>query len=403
MKDNVCITVSGFPGLGGASMMIHEYYRVLSEKYNVHFLTYPPRNYKESEYKIQRLSKIHFSSFVFPLCFLYVIIGLFKLLKLHRKYNFEAIIPQEGSFTALYSAIFGKLKGVRVVLMDYGHSVNIHNDEFWSGEGIKENYFYKIHPLIYRLHTFLYRQSAFFAIKISVKLVDDVMVVGVDLDELYRNILNIPDTRIHYYELGIDEKRFSPISEEEIRNTREKFNITNDEVVVSWAGRLGNEKGIEYLLPALDKLLSKQKRVKIFIAGTGVMEEVISDFIKNNSFQDRIQLVGVLAPEEMPMFLGVSDIFLYTATQGGTMSSGVLQAMSCKCAVIATNHPRSHEKLLNGENGIAIPTYDSDAIYENIKYLVENPLGMEKMKKEARKTILKYHSFSSLKRYLDFI
>ena len=403
MKYNICITVSGFPHLGGASMMIHEYWRVLNEKYNVHFLTYPPRDYKECEYKIYKLSKLCSFSSLFPLCFLYAIIGFFTLIKLHRKYKFKVIIPQDGSFTALYSALFGRLTGVKVVLMDYGHSVNIYNDEFWGGEGIKESFLYKIHPLIYRLQTFLYRKFAFFAIKISVKLVDDVMVVGVDLDELYRNILNVPDTKIHYYELGIDEKRFSALSEEGMRNAKEKFNITNNDVVISWAGRLGNEKGIEYLLPALDKLLRKQKRVKILIAGMGIMEKVISDFIKNNSFQDSIQLVGLLTPEEMPMFLGVSDIFLYTATQGGTMSSGVLQAMSCECAVIATNHPRSHGKLLNGRNGIVIPTHDSDAIYESIKYLVENPLEMQKMKKEGRKHILEHHSFSALEKYLDFI
>ena len=402
MKDNICITVNNFPGLGGASMVIHEYWRVLNEKYSVHFLTNPLQGYKK-DYNIHRLFKFYLSSHVFPICFIYVVVGFFKLLMLHRNHKFKVIIPQEGSFTALYSAIFGKLTGVRVILMDYGHSINVCNDEFWKGEGIKSHPLYKLHPFVYKLHTFLYRKFAFFAIKIAVKLVDDVMIVGVDLDELYRNVLNVPDTKIRYYELGVDEKRFSPISEEEIRNTRKKFNITNDEVVVSWAGRLSHEKGIEYLLIALEKRLNEQKGVRILIAGKGDMEKIISDFIKNNSFQDRIKLVGLLTPEEMPMFLGVSDIFLYTATQGGTMSSGVLQAMSCECAVIATNHPRSHGKLLNGRNGIVIPTEDSDAIYKSIKYLVENPLEMQKMKKKGRKYILEHHSFSALEKYLDFI
>ncbi len=405
MKKNICIATRGFPGLGGAAMMIHEYWKVLETKYDVHFLTYPPENYDDSkhDYKIHKLSNVRFPLSLFPFYYLYMTMGIMRLLKLHKKYDFKAIIPQEGSFTALYVAMFGKLTGARIILMDYGHSINIHNDEFWIGN--VDHKIYKISPTLYKVYLLLYRKMAFLAIKLSVNVYDEIMVVGVDLDELYKNVLHVPVEKLRYYELGIDENKFSPLTKEENDNAKNKFHITNNEIVISWAGRFSHEKGIDYLLNALVDLIRDCPDIKfnVLFAGGGPMEDTIIKFIKDNKLNTHVKLVGLLNQKEMCSLLGVSDIFLYTATQGGTMSSGVLQAMSCECAVIATDHPRSHKKLLDGKNGIVIPTNDSEAIYSSIKQLLKDRNELENIKLDARKYILEHHSSLSLKRDLDFI
>jgi glycosyltransferase involved in cell wall biosynthesis len=401
IKESICITVSVFPTLGGVGSMIPEYWKVFSKKYSVHFLSYPI--FEAKQFNLHKISKKKIPSFIFPLCYLYTIVGLFQLFRLHKKYKFKAIIPQEGSYTALYCGIFGKITGVKVILMDFGHSVNIHNDEFWFNEGVKQNRFYQIHPLIYYSHTFFYRLSTKAIIRIAVNLMDCVMVIGVDLDELYKLRLKVPEKKIRYYELGIDEKKFFLPSQEILNETKKKFGIDKDSTIISWAGRLGHEKGIDYFLKAIERILIETTNVSVLIAGKGDMEETILDFIKKNSLSEKIKLVGLIPLDDMPAFLGISDIFLYTATQGGTMSSGVLQAMSCECAVIATNHPRSHAKLLNGKNGIVIPPHDADQIYQNTKFLLDHPVTLKEMKKEARNYILKYHSSESLQHYLDFI
>jgi glycosyltransferase involved in cell wall biosynthesis len=401
IKENICITASVFPTLGGATAMIHEYWKALRVKNNVHFISFPILPH--DQYDIHPIAKKRISSFTFPLCYIYTIAGLYRLIKIHRKYKFKAIIPQEGSYTALYSGIFGKITGVKVILMDFGHAVNVYNDEYWQGEGMKQDAFYRIHPVIFHIHLFLYRLSTKAVIRFAARLMDNVMIIGVDLDELYRERLKVPAEKIRYYELGIDEIRFSKGSEAELEATRKKYNVPDDVVVISWAGRISHEKGIDYFLTAAERVLEEKKNIIILIAGGGNMEPVIQEFIQKKSLEHYIRLVGFVPLEEMPSFLSITDIFLYTATQGGTMSSGVLQAMSCECAVIATNHPRSHAKLLNGRNGIVIPPHDADLIYQSMMSLLNNPDALQKIKKEARAHILKYHSTESLQRYLDFI
>jgi glycosyltransferase involved in cell wall biosynthesis len=398
MKRNICITVDYFPVQGGAQSIINEICKVLEQKYEIHMLAITPPLFT-SPYKIHKISTwrrggrgLWCSPFFFPFNLLYILAGLLNLLNLNKKYQFKYVFPQDGVFTAFYSAIFSKLTGVKSIIMDYGVTTNYLSDTYW--ESAKR---YRKHPRLFALENFILRKLALIAMKISARVSMALMVTGQELEVIYRHVLKVPSEKLRKYVYCVDTDKFKPLSEEEVLKERKKFGIPEKSILVGSVSRLAPEKGLEYLLPALKRAVKEIGKIKVLIVGGGPLYDYVRSFIQENSLENDILILGEVDRNEVHKIFQILDIFIYAGISGSNVSLAVLEAMSSGCAVIATNSPRYHEELLDGKNGFVIPTKDSDSIYLALKRLCENPHLLKAVKAKARETILKRHSIEAMR------
>ncbi|MCX7698318.1 MAG: glycosyltransferase family 4 protein [Candidatus Goldbacteria bacterium] len=404
MKGKVCIAIDFFPFPGGAQSIVREIYKALATKYDVHFLTIAPPTFSK-EYKIHKIGKpsshyLPFNPCIFPFNLIYILLGILKLFYLQKKYKFKYILSQDGVFTGLYCSIVGKLTNTKVIIMDYGATTNYYSNEYWSPLIEKAHGNWRS---VLALHTVFLRASSFVAIRLTAILADILMITGYELKQIYLNKLRVPTNKLRSYQYCVDTIFYKPLGKNEIKRRREELGIPNNAILINITCRLAPEKGIEYLMPALNRLIKEHANVFVIIIGGGILDHYILTFIKKNKLEDRIYLLGILNRNQVLKFLQISDIFVYSGISGSNVSLAVLEAMSCGCAVIATNSPKYHEELLNGNNGIVIPTRSAVAIYKALKLLINSPELMEKMKNEARKTVISKHSFSSFYNSLSFI
>lgn len=184
---------------------------------------------------------------------------------------------------------------------------------------------------------------------------------------------------------GIDLENkfnFDNINNEEIIKLKDKLNICDDEIVVSFIGRLVEEKGIFDLLDALKYTKSK---VKLIIIGSShVSERDKETVLKLKKFENQSNIIFTGHVTNAENYLYLSDIFCLPSYREG-MPRSIIEAMSMKNAILATNIRGSREEVIHGETGFLFETKSPKEIAKHIDELNENPTLLDEMKEKSYK------------------
>ena len=82
-----------------------------------------------------------------------------------------------------------------------------------------------------------------------------------------------------------------------------------------------------------------------------------------------VHWVGRIPHAELPGYLCASTVFLTIPSVDATAVS-LLEAMACRCAIVATNLPSAAEWIFHGESGLQVTPRDADGLVEAItRYL----------------------------------
>lgn len=184
---------------------------------------------------------------------------------------------------------------------------------------------------------------------------------------------------------GIDLEHkfnFNKINSEDIVKLEDKLNISDDEIVVSFIGRLVEEKGIFDLLDALKYTKSK---VKLIIIGSShVSERDRETVLRLKEFENQSNIIFTGHVTNAENYLYLSDIFCLPSYREG-MPRSIIEAMSMKNAILATNIRGSREEVIHGETGFLFETKSPKEIAKYIDELNENPTLLDEMKEKSYK------------------
>ena len=116
----VAVTVFGFPSMGGTRAVLAGVAQAMSGIWQIEYLTQAVYPHTEP-FVIHKFGTKPMAPWQFPAVWLYVLAGARKLLSLlHHQAGYSIIMPQDGVYSAAFSAIAGRLAGVRVVCIDHG-------------------------------------------------------------------------------------------------------------------------------------------------------------------------------------------------------------------------------------------------------------------------------------------
>ncbi|NES18023.1 MAG: glycosyltransferase family 4 protein [Symploca sp. SIO3E6] len=147
-------------------------------------------------------------------------------------------------------------------------------------------------------------------------------------------------------------------------------------------------KGIQYSVPALNKILTRYPRVKMSFFGAGCPEEkVYNDF--EPAVRDRIQVVPYFNHEQLPTLLKGHQIKLFPPLSEG-FGKALVEGMACGLAPITTAIEGPMEIVSDGHDGIVIPTRDSAAIEQALERLITDRPYLEQLRHNAYATAQNY-------------
>ena len=209
-------------------------------------------------------------------------------------------------------------------------------------------------PLVHTYHT-LYEDYTHYIThnhfnKLSKKIVKDLTKVYcvktaketiVPTDKIYKlfkekymitkNVSVIPS--------GIDIERFfeENVEQDKVERIKEKYGITKDDFTIIFVGRLAQEKNIEFLLNAQQKLIERGiNNIKLLIVGDGPDKENYINITRKLNIFDKVIFTGKIEQDKIQYYYQCADAFV-TASNSETQGLTVIEAMAAGVVPICIN------------------------------------------------------------------
>lgn len=167
--------------------------------------------------------------------------------------------------------------------------------------------------------------------------------------------------------------------------------VSKNNFVFGFIGRICQEKGIEELLAAFQKLQSEKSNILLKIYGTG--EEEYLTKLKIQYTSPNIQWCGFVS--DIKQAFQSFDIFVLPTYKEG-LSLSILEAMMMQKIIITTDIPENHELIQAQRNGYLAKVKDPEDLYLKFIEIIENPAQAESFAEIARKDYLEKFNFNKI-------
>ena len=210
---------------------------------------------------------------------------------------------------------------------------------------------------------------------------------GVKSDLLNNGITKKPLRVLGYGNVkGVDMTHF--MRSEKIKVESEKLR-SNEEFTFLFVGRIVRDKGINELCSAFKRLHAEHPETRLWLIGA--FEESLDPVSPETKAliaeeQNGIEAVGVKRGDDLLTYYAASDCFVFPSYREGFPNT-VLEAGAMELPSIVTDINGSREIIVDGKNGMIIPSKDEQALYEAMKKMVEDRATREQMAANARPMI----------------
>ncbi|MGB9980641.1 glycosyltransferase family 4 protein [Methanobacterium sp.] len=160
---------------------------------------------------------------------------------------------------------------------------------------------------------------------------------------------------------GIDMNKFNDLSL--------SFKSLDTKTII-FVGNLRPEKGLIYLIEAMEHITNKDVNTQLLIVGGGPQEESLKKLVNKLNIKG-VLFLGEVTNDEVPFYLKNSDIFVLSSLQEG-FPNVLLEAMALGLPVVATDVCGITEIIEDGKNGFIVRPKNSKEIAEKILLLLDN-------------------------------
>lgn len=223
------------------------------------------------------------------------------------------------------------------------------------------------------------------------KTVQELIVPSKKTFDLFKEKYRV-NKNIHIVPTGIDVERFYKEKQDikELELLKQELKIKKDEFLITYVGRLAQEKNIEFLLENQAKL---PKKCKLMIVGSGPDKEHFMDMTKKLKIENQVIFTGSVPWTEIPSYYAISSVFT-TASKSETQGLTIIEAMASSVPVVCIEDDSFKDIMIDGLNGLVFKT--GEQYIRNIEKLMKNKEECKLMSKQARITAeshsLKYYA-----------
>jgi len=165
----------------------------------------------------------------------------------------------------------------------------------------------------------------------------------------------------------------------------ERFILENQDLILLFMGRISIDKGLEYILQAMEILIQRGIKIKFILAGRGPDEKrFIQKFedLLGNDFEYK----GVVSGDQKTELLKKSNVFLLPSFYEG-LPIALIESMSFGLVPVTTNVGSIRYVINDGINGIIVSKYSSEEIANAIERLSKDKEYLAGLSKNARQYI----------------
>jgi glycosyltransferase involved in cell wall biosynthesis len=188
------------------------------------------------------------------------------------------------------------------------------------------------------------------------------------MSEQVRRAYGLPQDRVTVIPNGVD----ASVYEKEFNRTefRRKFALPEEKIVL-FVGRLVHEKGVQTLVSAIPKILSRVN-AKIVIVGDGGMKEPLIRQVANMHLAHKTTFTGFLDDETLRKLYQVADVCVVPSLYE-PFGITALEAMAAKTPLVVSNTGGLSEIVEHDRTGTKVFAGNADSVAWGITRVLLDP------------------------------
>jgi glycosyltransferase involved in cell wall biosynthesis len=178
---------------------------------------------------------------------------------------------------------------------------------------------------------------------------DGVVVPTWSVEE-YLRVIGVT-TRILVQPTGVEAPACDQRDASELDALRAQHQLQPNEKILVTVSRLGKEKNIDFMLHAMARLGEySEHNYRLLVIGEGTERSVLEQTIADLQLEDKVTLVGGVAPDRVKSYYQLADVFVF-ASKSETQGMVILEAMSCGLPVVAVRASGIDDVIIDGKTG----------------------------------------------------
>jgi glycosyltransferase involved in cell wall biosynthesis len=134
---------------------------------------------------------------------------------------------------------------------------------------------------------------------------------------------------------------------------RKKLNIAKDKKILLYAGRLGKEKSVDFLIESFKLIHQNNPDTVLVLVGDGHEKENLEKLVEKLNLQENVFFCGLINHRYIPKVYADADIFVF-ASQTETQGLVVMEALASGVPVVAVEDEALNDVVINGKNGYLV-------------------------------------------------
>jgi phosphatidylinositol alpha-1,6-mannosyltransferase len=168
--------------------------------------------------------------------------------------------------------------------------------------------------------------------------------------------LGIAPERIVIINPGVDVERFQPGLQ--CDDLKAAIGLAPGQKLILSVGRLSRRKGFDMVIRSLPELLQQGLDVRYALIGIGEDREFLVDLARENGVSGRVEMLGHVAPEDLPRWYNACDVFAMPNREidGDTEGFGMvfMETAACGKPAIAGHTGGTGAAVLDRVTGLRI-------------------------------------------------
>ena len=178
--------------------------------------------------------------------------------------------------------------------------------------------------------------------------------------------LGVPEYKVTHLTNGIDTKKFHPMDKIQCRR---ELSLPLNKHIVLYVGNLELVKGVDILV---DAVRGFPEDVLLIVVGDGNLKNILSQKIKDPSFNGRVRLVGSQAHDQIPLWLNAANCFCLPSRNEGCPNV-ILEALACGVPIVATNVGGIPDLIDSNADAALIEPENPKALAQGIIKILQRP------------------------------
>lgn len=232
------------------------------------------------------------------------------------------------------------------------------------------------------------------------KYTDDLITINEEDFEFAKDKMKAK--RVHHiHGIGVNEEKFSKeVSMAEREELREKLKLHDNDFVLFFAGELNKNKNQIMLIDAMKDLVKENPRIKLLLAGDGVLKEHYENKIREYKLEENVHLLGYR--NDVPEILKAVDLYVSASKREG-FGINLVEAQISGVPVIASKNRGHKEIIKDHRNGLLFSINSVSELLIDIRTIKDNEKFRQSIISAARKSVKAFYIANTLEEFRKII